>query len=31
MMGILLVKNTIEINKKLKSQNGDIEDAKIGE
>ena len=31
MMGILLVKNTIEINKKIKSQNGDIEDAKIGE
>ena len=31
MMGILLVKNTIEINKKLKSQNGDIEDVKIGE
>jgi hypothetical protein len=31
MMGILLVKNTIEINKRLKSQNGDIEDAKIGE
>ena len=30
-LGILLVKNTIEINKKLKSQNGDIEDAKIGE
>ncbi len=31
MMGILLVKNTIEINKKLKNQNEDYVEPKIGE
>lgn len=31
MMFVLLVKNTMEINRKMKSQTGDIEEPKIGE